>query len=114
MMITFNSNTGLVAEDTAIIRERVATQWKNAFNVSEDTPELNTESETPAGQLIDAQTALIAEKDAEVMRLQNQEITDKTLRLKELQNQEELIKKWNGQLPTTSLGDNIPLLNINK
>ena len=56
----------------------------------------------------------IAEKDAEVMRLQNQEITDKTLRLKELQNQEELIKKWNGQLPTTSLGDNIPLLNINK
>lgn len=56
----------------------------------------------------------IAKKDAEVMRLQNQEITDKTLKLKELQNQEELIKKWNGQLPTTSLGDNIPMLNINK
>lgn len=48
------------------------------------------------------------------MKYQNQEITDKTLKLKELQNQEELIKKWNGQLPTTSLGDNIPLLNINK
>lgn len=56
----------------------------------------------------------IAKKDAEVMKYQNQEITDKTLKLKELQNQEELIKKWNGQLPTTSLGDNIPLLNINK
>ena len=56
----------------------------------------------------------IAKKDAEVMKYQNQEITDKTLKLKELQNQEELIKKWNGALPTTSLGDNVPLLNINK
>ena len=56
----------------------------------------------------------IAEKDAEVMRLQNQEITDKTLRLKELQNQEELIKKWNGVLPSTTLGDNIPMVNIGR
>ncbi len=70
-MITFDPATGLVAEDTAVIRQRVAQEWKNAFNVSEDTPELNTESETPAGQLIDGQTALIAEKDAEILHLGN-------------------------------------------
>ena len=56
----------------------------------------------------------IAEKDAKVMSLQNKEITEKTLKLKELEVQEKLINKWNGQLPTTSLGDNIPMLNINK
>jgi len=70
-MITFDPTTGLVAEDTAVIRQRVAQQWKNAFNVSAETPELNTEAETPAGQLIDGQTALIAEKDAEILRMGN-------------------------------------------
>ena len=45
------------------------------------------------------------------MRLQNQEITEKTLELKELEVQEKMIEKWNGQLPTTTLGDNIPLIN---
>lgn len=55
-----------------------------------------------------------AKAEAEVMRLQNQEITDKTLQLKKLEIQEALINKWNGQLPTTSLGDNIPMLNLYK
>lgn len=52
-----------------------------------------------------------AKAEAEVMRLQNQEITEKTLELKELEVQEKMIEKWNGQLPTTTLGDNIPLIN---
>ena len=56
----------------------------------------------------------IAEKDAKVMELQNEQITDKTLELKRLEVQEKLIQKWNGQLPSTTLGDNIPMLNINK
>lgn len=55
-----------------------------------------------------------AEKDAKVMELQNAQITDKTLKLKELEVQQKLVEKWNGQLPTTSLGDNIPMLNVNK
>lgn len=55
-----------------------------------------------------------AKAEAEVMKQQNQEITENTLRLKELEVQQELIKKWNGQLPTTALGDNIPMLNLNK
>jgi len=55
-----------------------------------------------------------ARAEAEVMRQQNQEITDKTLELKRLEVQQELIKKWNGALPTTALGDNIPMLNLNK
>lgn len=48
----------------------------------------------------------IAEKDARVMELQNTQITEKTLELKRLEVQEKMISKWNGQLPTTSLGEN--------
>lgn len=55
-----------------------------------------------------------AKAEAEVMKQQNQEITDKTLELKRLEVQQKLIERWNGQLPSTSLGDNIPMLNIGK
>lgn len=75
---------------------------------------ITTQAELEKQKIQNEKEIGIAQKDAEVMRLQNQEITDKTLKLKELQNQEALIKKWNGQLPTTSLGDNIPMLNLNK
>lgn len=49
----------------------------------------------------------VAEKDAKVMELQNNQITDKTLRLKELEIKEKMINKWNGQYPSTMLGDNV-------
>lgn len=55
-----------------------------------------------------------ARAEAEVMKQQNQEITDKTLELKRLEVQKALIDKWNGQLPSTTLGENIPMLNIGK
>ena len=52
----------------------------------------------------------IAQKDAEVMRLKNEAITNETLELKRLELQQTLIGKWNGQLPTTSLGDGSDIL----
>lgn len=49
----------------------------------------------------------VAEKDAKVMELQNNQITDKTLQLKELEIKEKMINKWNGAYPTTMLNDSI-------
>ena len=51
-----------------------------------------------------------AKAEAEVMKLQNQEITDKTLKLKELEIKEALINKWDGKYPTTMLGDSSNVL----
>lgn len=48
-----------------------------------------------------------AKADAEVMKQQNQQITEETLRLKELENQELLIQKWSGNTPNVISGDNI-------
>lgn len=47
----------------------------------------------------------IAEKDAKVMQLQNSQITDNTLRLKELEVKQRMIEKWNGAYPTTMLNN---------
>lgn len=56
-----------------------------------------------------------AKADAEVMKYQNKEITDKTLALKELEIKEQLIKKWSGNFPSTMLSDNIAgLFNLGK
>lgn len=70
MAIIYNDN-GLSVEQAETVRQTVANQWKQAFSVDENTPELNTEPETPAGQLIDGMTALIVQKDNELLRLAN-------------------------------------------
>ena len=51
-----------------------------------------------------------AEKDARVMELQNQQITELTLRLKELENERAMIDRWNGVTPTTTLSDDSNVL----
>lgn len=57
----------------------------------------------------------IAEKDAKVMELQNREITENTLKLKELEIKQKMIEKWDGKYPTTMLGnDTSTLFNLNK
>ena len=53
-----------------------------------------------------------AKADAEVMRQQNEQITDNYLRLKEIENEQKAIEKWNGQVPTTT-SDAIPFINVN-
>ena len=51
-----------------------------------------------------------AKAEAEVMKQQNAQITEQTLKLKELEIQQKLIEKWNGAFPTTMLNDNVSAL----
>lgn len=69
-MLQFDPQTGLVAPSTAEIRQQVQTDWQTAFQ-QEGLPQLNVEPETPAGQLIDSETAIIADKNAEILYLAN-------------------------------------------
>lgn len=56
-----------------------------------------------------------AKAQAEVMKQQNSQITEQTLKLKQLEVQEKLIEKWNGISPTTILGNELStILNLNK
>ena len=51
-----------------------------------------------------------AKTEAEVMKQQNAQITEQTLKLKELEIKQKLIEKWNGSFPATMLSDNINTL----
>ena len=56
-----------------------------------------------------------AKAEAEVMKQQNAQITDQTLKLKELEIMEKFVEKWSGNLPTTMLNDDMSaILNLNK
>ena len=70
-MLHFDLATGLYPDEVETVREAVRRDWKQAF-ARDGRPELNTEPETPAGQLIDSQTAAIVDKDNEVLFLANQ------------------------------------------
>lgn len=70
-MLNFDTQKGFSVSEVSDIRDEVSEQWKTAFK-KDNTPELVTDPETPAGQLIDSQTAAIRQKDAEVAFLANQ------------------------------------------
>lgn len=70
-LLSFNPQTGLVAPDTAAIRDAVAADWVNAFNTGDGSPLLDTEAATPAGQCIDSETAYLAQANADLLFLSN-------------------------------------------
>lgn len=71
MAVTFNNETGFVADETSVLRENIAQEWRNAFATDPSLPQLDTSAETPAGQLIDGQTALASEKDNDIIYVSN-------------------------------------------
>ena len=70
-MLHFDPATGFYADDTETVRAAVVADWVTAFH-KDGQVDLNTDPETPAGQLIDSQTAAITEKDTELLYLCNQ------------------------------------------
>ena len=72
MSLRFDPKTGLSVDDVATVREEVRQDWVQAFRQKPGLPDLRTEPETPAGQLIDSQTQAIVDKDNEVLFLGQQ------------------------------------------
>ena len=70
MAITFNPESGMSADDTATIRQGIVDDWNAVF--SDENATLNTESESPAGQIIDSLAVLVTAKDSEFLNLGNQ------------------------------------------
>ena len=70
-MLKFDSQTGFSVSETSDIRDEVAQDWVDAFK-EQGRPDLNTDPETPQGQIIDSQTAAIHQKDVELAFLAQQ------------------------------------------
>lgn len=71
-LLNFDPAVGMVAPDTAVLRDAVAANWEQAFNTGDGSPVLDTEASTPAGQLVDAEAAYLAQCNAELLYLFSQ------------------------------------------
>ena len=70
MGIIIDPQTGITADSTATVREEIATNWRNVFN--DENATLNTDTESPAGQIIDSEAIQIIAKDSALLELMNQ------------------------------------------
>lgn len=70
--LIFDGDSGVVVPTTSEVRADLVTRIREAFKVSGSNIELNTEPSSPMGQLIDALTAEIEAKNAEIAFLSNQ------------------------------------------
>lgn len=70
MGITIDYDKGIKADDTATVRQSLVEAWESVF--SDENATLNTEAESPAGQIIDSQAVLVTAKDSELVELMNQ------------------------------------------
>ncbi|MEG2172384.1 MAG: baseplate J/gp47 family protein [Desulfovibrionaceae bacterium] len=75
-MLRFDPVTGLFVDATEVVREVIRADWVAAFAtplaVENGSPLLDTAPATPAGQLIDSQTAMVTTKDSEVLYMAQQ------------------------------------------
>lgn len=71
-LLNFDPAVGMTAPETAVLRDAVAANWEQAFNTGDGSPTLDTEAATPAGQLVDAEAAYLAQVNAELLYLFSQ------------------------------------------
>jgi hypothetical protein len=69
--LIFDPELGLIAPDTETVRTAVAGDYITAFK-QDGKPDLDVDPTTPAGQLVDAETAEIQAKNADFLLLANQ------------------------------------------
>lgn len=71
-MLRFDPKTGLFVDAAEVVRAQIRADWVAAFALQEGTPPLDTDPTTPAGQLIDSETAMVVTKDSEVLFMSQQ------------------------------------------
>lgn len=70
MALIFNPDTGLSVDNTADIRQAIVDDWNAIF--SDENATLNTDNDSPAGQIIDSEAVLVTAKDSVLLDLANQ------------------------------------------
>jgi regulator of protease activity HflC (stomatin/prohibitin superfamily) len=106
---------GLVLDEFAIANFAFSPSFTSAIEakVNAEQEKLKADRDLMRIRVEAEQRIASAHAEAESLRLQRQEVTPLLLELRRTENERLAIHKWNGQLPTTTLGGNTqPLLNL--
>lgn len=105
---------GIIIESTSIVNLNFSDSYNEAIErkqVAEQEAK-KAEQELEKAKIEAEKKVVEAQAEAEALKVQKQEITSDLLELRKIENEAKWIEKWNGQLPTTTLGDNVPMVNI--
>lgn len=116
LLTTKLSDKGITITALNIIDLNFSAEFDAAIEAKQITEQqtIQAQYELEKAKVQNQQKVENAKAEAEVMALQNSQITEQTLKLKELEIMEEYVEKWNGNLPATMLNDSLTgLFNLN-
>lgn len=105
---------GLTVDEFSITNFRFSKSFDEAIEAKTTAEQLKLKADRDLERIrVEAEQQIAkAKAEAEGLRAQKQEITPDLLRLREVENQREAIRKWNGVLPTFTGGGPVPFINM--
>lgn len=105
---------GIVIESVSIVNLSFSKAYDDAIEQKQvaEQEAKKAEQELEKAKIEAEKKVVEAQAEADALKAQKEEITSELLQLRKIENEAKWIEKWNGQLPTTSLSDSIPMINI--
>lgn len=105
---------GLVVDEFSITNFKFSKSFDEAIEAKTTAEQLKLKADRDLERIrVEAEQQVArAKAEADSLRSQKEQVTPELLRLREVENQREAIKKWDGKLPTYSGGGAIPFLNL--
>lgn len=105
---------GLVVDEFSITNFRFSKSFDEAIEAKTTAEQLKLKADRDLERIrVEAEQQIAkAKAEAEGLRAQKQEITPDLLKLREIENQREAIRKWNGVLPQYTGQSAVPFLQV--
>lgn len=104
---------GIAIDEVSIVNFAFSPSFNQAIEAKTTAEQLKLKAERDLQRIeVEAKQKIASAKaEAESLSLQRQQVTPEMIRLREVENQSEAIKKWDGHLPEVT-GGAIPFINI--
>lgn len=105
---------GIVIDNFNIVDLNFSEEYSKAIEAKQVAEQqvLKAKQELEKTKIEAEQKVAKAKAEAEALKAQKQEITKDLLELRKIEAELKAIEKWNGQLPTYNLGDNVPFIDL--
>ena len=105
---------GIIIESVSIVNLNFSEAYNDAIEKKQvaEQEAKKAEQELEKAKVEAEKKVVEAQAEADALKVQKQEITEDLLELRRIENEAKWIEKWNGQLPTTVLGDSVPMIEI--
>ena len=106
---------GIAIDEVSIVNFAFSSSFNQAIEAKTTAEQLKLKAERDLQRIeVEAKQKIASAKaEAESLALQRQQVTPEMIRLREVENQSEAIKKWDGHLPNVT-GGAIPFINIQR